>query len=1049
MLKKVIVFTTGLILCTISSATNLNKETKAVNADYETTYIPMSTDAFSNWTDDSGEIASSDAKYWGNRSFQALDTFFRGETKEGWEGSLNLKTWKQYTQYIYFTWGGANNIDDSVKLIFHYGDYSETQLNDTFTDNAMVLRYFKIPDAQYSQLDTVNGFDMWIELYDHRGSNFAFHNFGYLHVNQTEEQVGDAMRYYLNNLDTSSDEYAISQRKSIQNHYWYNEYLRPVFYKTYSNIDDSFSSNSDFLNHWYFDHNFFNNQYGTVRHFDKIISSNSYRGEDGANMPFNNDGGFFRGWYDSTDDSGFVASDNLRYRFVSRPFVLSGTGLISVKMAGKASLHVIDVNAPNIEDQPADFAWIDNLARVGNGDEYEDKANIALSKFNNVTMVNHIINLEAYLGKTIQLAICDYDEAVWSAAYFDDLVTYYSNYPSYKVDYTTQTNVNGTYYPSYLDIYVNSKLINNETNPHGVIYNGDNDINKENNNAIVEHNDESVAKEAYDYWTSYITYARQNSLGTDLSSINNTEEMKTIINSVNSLSKPAKEIVFASNDYQRVGATSANWYEIEPTILDLEANIRTLANQNNIIIVEPTGIQIKTNALKTTFDINEQFDYQGLKVELVHSNGQLVELDDSEFIVSNIDTSTGGEKTVIVTYKENTSFTCDYQVYVRTRTGISVDTSSMKTTYKVGETFSASGLKVKAIYDNEDKVDVTDYALSIANDYQFIESDVGDKEVVVTYGSITESFTLTIVENSVVVPVLTSIEVNKEPTKTTYYVDDDYTNYTDGLEIVAHFAGKEDQIVTSECVIGDFSTSEAGTKIISVNYTYEGVTESCEFSLTVLEKELEVITLTSISITTNANKTTFEIGEEFDYSGLVVTATYSDGSSKEVTDYVISTPNMNSLGEQTVTIQYTEDGISKETSYKINVVSAPISITLTSISVTTNANKTAFELGEEFDFSGLVVTATYSDGSTKEVTDYMISTPDMNVLGEQTVTIKYIENGVKKETSYKINIINSNEPVIPENEGLSQGAKIGIIAGSVVGVSGIAALLYFILKKKK
>lgn len=594
MKKKLILFAAGLLLGVAGGTNSFDKLSgegaKTVNA--ETTYIPMSADAFSNWTDDAGEFANTDAVYWGSNSFQALDTFFRGETREGWEGSLNLKSWKQYTQYIYFTWGGANNIDDAVKLIFHYGEFTETHLNNTFTDNAMVLRYFKIPDEQYSQLDKTNGFDMWIELYDHRGSNYAFHNFGYLHVNQTEEQVGDAMRYYLNNLDKSSSEYAINQRKAIQNHYWYNEYLRNVFYKAYSNIDDSFSTTSDFLNHWYFDHNYFNNRYYDdwnnviERHFDKIISTSTYRSEAATNMPFNNDGGFFRGWYEGAEDAGFAASDQLRYRFVSRPFVLSGTGLISIKMAGKASLHVIDATAANTDSQPADLAWIDKNVFSMDG----DNTNIANSGFNTVTMVNHVINLEAYLGKTIQLAICDYDEAGWSAAYFDELVSYYADYPSYKIDYATQTNTSGTYYPSYLDVYVNSKIISRE-NPHGVIYNGSNGVNTANDSAILNHNDESAAKEAYDYWTSYISYARQNSLGTDYTSLRETDEMKAKINAYNSFTRnDTKTIVFGSDDYQRVGATGENWYTVEPTILNLGDSLKALATQNSMTVKEPDTV---------------------------------------------------------------------------------------------------------------------------------------------------------------------------------------------------------------------------------------------------------------------------------------------------------------------------------------------------------------------------------------------------------------------------------------------------------------------------
>ena len=111
--------------------------------------------------------------------------------------------------------------------------------------------------------------------------------------------------------------------------------------KTSSTIDENFESNDLFLKHWYFDWNFFNNSYGPERHFDVAIGTDEYRPDAGTNMPFNGTGSkHFSGWYEN--EQGYVANDEVRYRFKSRPFVLGGTGLVSIKMAGRtASLHQI------------------------------------------------------------------------------------------------------------------------------------------------------------------------------------------------------------------------------------------------------------------------------------------------------------------------------------------------------------------------------------------------------------------------------------------------------------------------------------------------------------------------------------------------------------------------------------------------------------------------------------------------------------------------------------------------------------------------------------
>lgn len=81
------------------------------------------------------------------------------------------------------------------------------------------------------------------------------------------------------------------------------------------------------------------------------------------------------------------------------------------------------------------------------------------------------------------------------------------------------------------------------------------------------------------------------------------------------------------------------------------------------------------------------------------------------------------------------------------------------------------------------------------------------------------------------------------------------------------------------------------------------------------------VTLSSIAITTAPTKTTFTVGESFVFDG-VVTATYSDNTTADVTEYVttdgaevIATEGQN----KTVTVSYTEDGVTKTTSYTVNV----------------------------------------------------------------------------------------------------------------------------------
>ena len=84
----------------------------------------------------------------------------------------------------------------------------------------------------------------------------------------------------------------------------------------------------------------------------------------------------------------------------------------------------------------------------------------------------------------------------------------------------------------------------------------------------------------------------------------------------------------------------------------------------------------------------------------------------------------------------------------------------------------------------------------------------------------------------------------------------------------------------------------------------------------------EVPELSSITVTA-PTKTTYNIGEELDTTGMVVTANYSDYSTKEVTsDVNLSGFDSSTAGEVTVTVSYTE---------KENTVSETFNVTVTGL----------------------------------------------------------------------------------------------------------------------
>lgn len=175
-------------------------------------------------------------------------------------------------------------------------------------------------------------------------------------------------------------------------------------------------------------------------------------------------------------------------------------------------------------------------------------------------------------------------------------------------------------------------------------------------------------------------------------------------------------------------------------------------------------------------------------------------------------------------------------------------------------------------------------------------------------------------------------------------------------------------------------------------------------------------TLKAISVA--GAPTTVEQGKEPDTSDMLVTATYSDDSKENLSSdkYEVSL-DTSALGTAVATVASTESP-AVMTTFNVDVVpvggkkvyvfdcetateapgdfglwSLPSveaeTAKLTSITVTA-PDKTDYKTTDtELDLTGLVVKATYSDDSTKNLTadEYTVSAPDFTQTGKQTITV--------------------------------------------------------------
>jgi len=207
-------------------------------------------------------------------------------------------------------------------------------------------------------------------------------------------------------------------------------------------------------------------------------------------------------------------------------------------------------------------------------------------------------------------------------------------------------------------------------------------------------------------------------------------------------------------------------------------------------------------------------------------------------------------------------------------------------------------------------------------------------------------------------------------------------------------------------------------------------------SLTIAYGSATTKTLSSISLA-GPTKTTYNVGDSFSTSGLVVTAHYSDSTTATVTPTSVSPVNGATLSasDTTCTVTYTEGGVTKTATVALTINSSVA--TVSSIAVTTNPTKVSYTVGDTFSSTGLVITATYSDGTSAAVTGYTLSSPDMSTAGTKTVTVTY--SGKTATFSIVVNAASGSSTtytLITSTDQLVSGSKY--IIASKAATSGCA-----------
>lgn len=367
----------------------------------------------------------------------------------------------------------------------------------------------------------------------------------------------------------------------------------------------------------------------------------------------------------------------------------------------------------------------------------------------------------------------------------------------------------------------------------------------------------------------------------------------------------------------------------------------------------------------------------------------------------------------------------------RTVVSLSIDPST-KTSFDCDEAYSSESAVV--IAQRKDGTSfVLDKDLYLVDSSSYKSNTPGQYQVAISAVDSITNATLETSYNVTVNDKVDSIQIKTNPTKTTY-------NYGEELDLTGisaskvYRSGTEEPFEVTLDMVSGYNKNTLGTQTVTV--TYNGLTATFEVNV--------VDYVSSIEVASNPTKTTYKYGEELDIAGLVVNQVYASGvkSQIEVSSEMVSGYDKNALGTQTVTVTY--EGLTA--TFEVNVVDY-----ITGISLKTAPTKVEYEINEQLDVTGGVITVTKASGATEDVniTKEMVTGFNSSAASESlTLTVTYEGFTVTYSVTIKAAPVVDPGEEEPGNTEEKKGCKGSIIATSAI-ISGLALVGVALVSLKK
>lgn len=250
----------------------------------------------------------------------------------------------------------------------------------------------------------------------------------------------------------------------------------------------------------------------------------------------------------------------------------------------------------------------------------------------------------------------------------------------------------------------------------------------------------------------------------------------------------------------------------------------------------------------------------------------------------------------------------------------------------------------------------------------------------------------------------------------------------------------------------EFSLPNTGTWTVTATYGSKTVSQAVEVT-GALKYTVDLRIATKIEVTSNPTKTAYIVGDQFDPAGMVVKATFADGSTAVITDQVDYSPKTMTYGTTSVVVSATIGGQSYTASVAVTVSRIKVSAVPTQSGTLTYNGASQSPTLSGYDATKMTLSGTQSATNAGSYTMQASLKDDKYEWPDGTTTAKTVNWSIgkkagsftKDKTSIQITTNKKSDTITITREGTgaisasSNNTQVATtsVRGNVVTVTGV------------